>query len=76
MASLVINGGTFECITPKWTLNSHDSKKGNIIVTSGSFKGYNPAQSNSENPVANFVAEDKCAKETEGKLIYTKCSEK
>jgi hypothetical protein len=51
-----INGGYFEAETPKWTLNSHDTSKGTFIVRGGSFVGYNPAESHTENPVANFVA--------------------
>lgn len=40
----------------KYTLNMQD-KTGAILVRGGSFKNYNPAYSQSENPVANFVAE-------------------
>lgn len=43
-----INGGYFECQTPKWTLNSHDTKPGVIVVKGGTFKGYNPAESYTE----------------------------
>lgn len=54
---LTINGGTFVCKTPKWTLNNHDTKGGVIEVKGGTFVCYNPAKAESENPVANFVAD-------------------
>ena len=38
-----INGGEFKCETPEWTLNSHDSKVGTIIVKGGKFYKFNPA---------------------------------
>ena len=40
-----INGGYFECETPRWTLNSHNTNPGTIVVKGGTFKGYNPAES-------------------------------
>lgn len=59
--TITINGGTFNCITPKWTLNVRDADyKDNpktIQVTGGTFRNYNPAASIAENPVANFVAD-------------------
>jgi hypothetical protein len=54
---VVINDGEFTCVTPKWTLNSNDSLKGNFIVNGGRFAGYDPANSETENPVINWVAE-------------------
>ena len=57
---LEINGGYFECQTPKWTLNSNNTTPGTIIVKGGTFVGYNPAESyTDENGSApsNFVAE-------------------
>ena len=54
---LVINGGTFTSETPKWTLNLNDKIAGTITVCGGTFLGYNPTESHSENPVANFIAE-------------------
>ena len=58
--TITINGGTFDCITPKWTLNVKDANyKENpdtIQVYGGTFKDYNPAKAENENPVANFVA--------------------
>ena len=43
-----INGGTFICETPKWTLNSNDTKPGKIIVKGGTFYKYNPSNSYTE----------------------------
>ena len=54
---LVINGGTFISKTPKWTINKHDSTDCTISVMGGKFYDYNPSESNTENPTANFVAE-------------------
>lgn len=39
---LTINGGTFICETPEWTLNSSDKKPGAIIVKGGEFCEFNP----------------------------------
>ena len=71
-AIVTINGGEFKVdgtnnsegdFGQKYTLNLRD-KTGNyagelaaIIVKGGKFYKYNPAESQSENPVANFVAE-------------------
>ena len=56
-----INGGTFRCVTPKWTLNIRDADYHNyastITVKGGKFYQYDPANSNSENPAANFCPE-------------------
>lgn len=43
-ANIVINGGTFECVTPKWTLNCNDNSNGTITVKGGKFYGFNPAE--------------------------------
>lgn len=42
-----------------WTINKKDDAKGdiNISVAGGEFYKYNPAESHTENPVANFVAD-------------------
>ena len=57
---IIINGGTFKCVTPKWTLNVHDASyqdgSSTIIVRGGSFFEYNPSNAINENPAANFVA--------------------
>lgn len=71
-AIVTINGGTFKVdgtnnpdgdFGQVYTLNLRD-KKGNyanelaaFIVKGGEFYNYNPAESASENPIANFVAE-------------------
>ena len=52
-----INGGYFECETPKWTLNSHDTNKGNFIVKGGTFYKYDPSHADTEpGGLTNFVA--------------------
>ena len=57
-----IYGGTFVCHTPNWTLNQKDHQDdpdiagGAITVNGGKFYQYNPSVSNTENPIANFVA--------------------
>ena len=56
-ATVEINGGFFRCATPKWTLNKNDSTPSDIIVKGGTFVNYDPSHSETENPVANFVAE-------------------
>lgn len=59
--TITINGGTFDCITPQWTLNVKDSDYASnpdtIQVTGGTFKNYNPSASKTENPVANYLAD-------------------
>lgn len=56
-----INGGTFKCVTPKWTLNirdaDHKSGSSTITVKGGTFYEYDPSNSTTESPAANFVAE-------------------
>ena len=62
---IYINGGTFTGNTEnaKWgtryTLNlrDNDNKVASIIVKGGTFTAYDPANSKSENPTANLVAE-------------------
>jgi hypothetical protein len=61
---LTINGGTFISKTPKWTLNLNDTNGGEIVVCGGSFFEYNPSNSETENPIANFVADGYEVKET------------
>ena len=55
-----INGGTFKCETPNWTLNSHDTKKGAIVVKGGTFYGFNPANCTTEGANTNFCADGLC----------------
>ncbi|MBE6143484.1 MAG: starch-binding protein, partial [Erysipelotrichaceae bacterium] len=61
-ATVEINGGTFECITPKWTLNSHDTLVGTIVVNGGSFYDYDPSKSDTEpgEGTTNFLEEGLC----------------
>lgn len=59
-AQLTIEGGKFDCHTPKWTLNIQDKDvaTAKFIVKGGIFKGYNPAEAMTEpNSPVNFVAE-------------------
>lgn len=44
---------------------AHKADKANIVITGGKFKNYNPSQSASESPIANFVAEG-CTVTAEG----------
>ena len=56
-----INGGFFECETPRWTLNNNNTNPGKIIVKGGSFVGFNPAEAytddNLDNSPVNYVAD-------------------
>lgn len=45
---IVINAGTFNCATPKWTLNLHDTQRGEIVVKGGTFYKFNPADAQTE----------------------------
>ena len=64
-SKITINDGFFmgNFLNEKWgtryTLNKHDSTDSEIVVNGGFFFGYNPAESLSEYPVENFVAENK-----------------
>lgn len=55
--SVEINGGTFKCETPNWTLNSHDTAKGTIVVKGGTFYQFNPANCTTEGANTNFCAD-------------------
>lgn len=61
--TVTINGGTFignEELNQngtKYMLNLKDNSGSQIIVKGGTFHKYNPSQSESETPTANFVAE-------------------
>lgn len=46
--SAIINGGEFIGNNPKFTLNSHDTNTGTIVVNGGIFHDYDPANSNTE----------------------------
>ena len=86
--TITVNGGTMEITSStinsgynpeynRFTLNLLDAngKNGtaNIIVNGGSFVNYDPTQSNSENPVKNFVAPGKGVERTgtDGNYVYT-----
>jgi hypothetical protein len=51
---IVINGGTFKCDTPRWTLNSHNTKPGTFVVTGGKFYQYNPTDFNTDEAVTTW----------------------
>ena len=62
-ASIEINGGEFMYTGENpaghtYLLNLKDSDGATLIVKGGKFYKFNPAASNGENPIANFVAED------------------
>lgn len=60
---ITILGGDFESVIPGWTLNVKNEHypNANIIVKGGTFKGYNPAGSNTDEHgkgnTTNFVAD-------------------
>ena len=56
-AKIDIYGGNFQNVTPKWTLNLKDNTNSDITVYGGKFFQYDPTNSDSENPRANFVAD-------------------
>ena len=45
-ANIVINGGTFKCATPQWTLNCNDKSNGTITVNGGKFYQFDPSNAN------------------------------
>lgn len=59
--TIIINSGSFTSGTPKWTLNINDSayKNGtaNIIVTGGTFTGYDPRNAENEGKGTSLVAD-------------------
>ena len=71
-----INGGVFDCYTPKWTLNLKDNTGASILVKGGSFYGFNPSLSDNE-PVSqglySFVADGYAVSEEtqNGVTVYT-----
>ena len=64
-----INGGYFEGKTPKWLVNSHDTKTATIEIKGGIFEGYNPGANETENPPKYFLAEGYKVVEENG--VYT-----
>ena len=67
-AQIEINGGEFQCETPKWTLNIKDKDRAtaSIIVKGGKFHGFNPANCEVEGEHTNFVAPGYKIVETDG----------
>lgn len=53
---IVINGGTFKCDTPRWSLNSHNTKTGTFVVTGGKFYKYNPTDFDTDEAVTTWCA--------------------
>ena len=43
---VIINGGTFKCATPRWTLNSNNTDLGTIIVQGGRYYQFDPSNPN------------------------------
>ncbi|MBQ2651841.1 MAG: S-layer homology domain-containing protein, partial [Clostridia bacterium] len=54
-----INGGTFKCHTPAWTLNQKDAYRetSSIAVKGGSFYQFDPDNNSAEGEGTSFVAE-------------------
>jgi hypothetical protein len=67
--SIEINGGTFNSHTPAWTLNSHDSLKGTITVSGGTFVGFDPRNNAAESNGTTFMAENKFTMQEGNKYI-------
>ena len=42
-AKITIEGGTFKCVSPKWTLNCNDNDAATITVKGGSFYQFDPS---------------------------------
>ena len=72
-----IEGGDFSASTDwndvYWLLNLIDNSQAKFVVTGGSFENFDPANSKTENPVANFCAEGYISTSTtdEKNTIYT-----
>lgn len=64
---ITVNGGSFNALVgwsasedipeTNWIFNLIDNSNATISVTAGTFVNYNPSNSQTENPAANFVAE-------------------
>lgn len=78
-SKVVINGGEFSVHTTwegnnyYWHLNLVDDSNAQIIVSGGTFENYDPANSKTENPVANFCADGymTTSEVKDGKTYYT-----
>lgn len=57
--NVYVKGGTYKGVTPDWTLNCKDeyyqSKEAKIIVTGGTFVGFDPANNKAEGENTNFL---------------------
>lgn len=69
-STVIINGGYFECETPKWTLNLNDSKPGKIIVRGGTFVDFDPSAAETE-PGGTYNFVDKGYKVVKEGNLYT-----
>ena len=85
-SKITINGGVFagnvenETYGARFTLNKLDGSNSKIIVKGGTFKSFNPKESLSENPQADFVAEGytsvkSAAADASGHFWYTVIAE-
>ncbi len=59
ISQVEINGGTFKCHTPAWTLNQKDADRetSSIAVKGGSFYQFDPDNNRAEGEGTSFVAE-------------------
>lgn len=81
---ITVNGGSFNALVgwsasedipeTNWIFNLIDNSNATISVTAGTFVNYDPSNSQTENPAANFVAEGYVVNKTTGENgtpIYT-----
>lgn len=81
---ITVNGGSFNALVgwsasedipeTNWIFNLIDNSNATISVTAGTFVNYDPSNSQTENPPANFVAEGYVVNKTTGENgtpIYT-----
>lgn len=81
---ITVNGGSFNALVgwsasedvPEtyWIFNLIDDSNATISVTAGTFVNYDPSNSQTENPAANFVAEGykvESAEQDNGEIWYT-----
>lgn len=62
--NIVVKGGTFESVTPAWTLNCSDEKykagEASIKVAGGTFKGFDPSNNTAEGKDTSFMDDGYC----------------
>lgn len=81
---ITVNGGSFNALVgwsaseeipeTNWIFNLIDDSNATISVTAGTFVNYDPSNSQTENPAANFVAEGykvESAEQDNGEIWYT-----